>query len=156
MSTPSLDPPAPKTQKDWVQRNWKWLFPAGFIGLIIVSAAFVGGIFLLVESSFRNSDVYAQALARARANPKVIECIGQPLKAAWVVTGDIQLTNASGHATLSIPISGPAGKGTIYAVARKKADVWKFDTLRVDIQGQAQRIDLLQPPPRVPAAKDSP
>jgi Cytochrome oxidase complex assembly protein 1 len=146
----ALGPPVPGPKKTWVQQNWKWLLPSGCLGLVVLSAAFIGGIFFLVENSFRNSDVCTQSLARARVNPEVIEGIGQPLQAGWLVTGNIQVIGSSGNADLSIPVSGPKGKATIYAVARKAAGVWQFETLQVAIRGQAKRIDLLQQERQLP------
>jgi Cytochrome oxidase complex assembly protein 1 len=153
MGSPSVGSPLPGSKKGWVARNWKWLLPAACLALIVLSAAFVGGVFLLVESSFRNSDVCTQALTQVRANPEVIEGIGQHLKAEWLVSGNIQVTGSSGYAELSIPISGPNGKGTIYATARKSAGIWQFEALQVEIKGRAERIDLLQNGHEVPAAR---
>jgi len=112
---------------------------------LLLSASFVGGVLFLVESSFQHSDFYTQALARARANPQVAEKIGQPLKAGWLASGNINSSGPSGDANISIPLSGPQGKGTLYVVAKKSAGVWELETLQVEIAGEAERIDLLQP-----------
>ena len=61
----------------WVTRNWKWAIPLGVLVLFVLLVAFVGGIFLLVETSFQHSEFYTQALARARADPEVAAKIGQ-------------------------------------------------------------------------------
>jgi hypothetical protein len=144
MESASIGAVTPNPPKGWFDRNWKWLLPVGCLGFLVLASAFVGGIFLLVETSFRNSDVCAQALARAQADPRVVAEIGQPLKAGWLITGDINVYGSSGRADVSVPIFGPKGKGKIDAVARKTAGVWEFQTLQVKVEGRPERIDLLQ------------
>lgn len=144
MGVAPLGVPGPAQNDAWFRRNWKWVFPLGCLGVVVLLGAFVGGIFFLVENSFRHSEAYAQAMARAQANPQVLDRIGQPLKAAWLVSGSIQVHGSSGEANLSIPISGPKGKGTIFVAARRSAGAWQFDTLQVEIQGRTDRIDLLE------------
>lgn len=134
----------PVPQKPWFQRNWKWLVPVGCLGAVALFVAFVGGIFFVVETSFRSSDAYTQALTRVQANPRVTAEIGQPLRSGWLGSGSISVSGPSGHADLSIPVYGPKGKGTVYVVADKSAGVWRFETLQVEINGQPKRIDLLE------------
>ena len=49
----------------------------------------------------------------------------------------------TGHADISIPLSGPDGKGTIYVVAEKSDGQWSFSTLKVAIQPTGEIIDLM-------------
>ena len=128
----------------WFARNWKWLLPVGILLSLLLFASFVGGIFLVVESSFQHSDSYVQALARVRADPLVVQKIGQPINAGWLVSGSINVSGNSGDADFSIPITGPKGKGTLYVVAKKTAGSWEFRTLQVEVPGATERIDLLR------------
>jgi hypothetical protein len=68
--------------------------------------------------------------------------MGSPLVEGWFVTGDFGEHGPSGHAHLSIPISGPRGKGTIYVVGSKSTGEWQFSTLLVQPDGTRERIDL--------------
>jgi hypothetical protein len=146
MVTPSNFGPAPAVDRpNWFSRNWKWFVPLGALALLLLFAAFVGGILLLVETSFQHSGFYTQALAKARANPQVAEKFGKPLKAGWLASGSVKTSGSSGDADVSIPVSGPKGKGTIYVVAKKSAGLWQFETLQVEVEGKTERIDLLQP-----------
>ena len=130
----------------WLARNWKWLLPAAILLLFLLFASFVGGILFIVESSFRHSDSYVQALARARANPQVVEKLGQPIEAGWTASGSINVSGSTGDADISVPISGPKGKGTLYVVAKKSAGRWEFQTLQFEFEGERDRIDLLRTP----------
>jgi hypothetical protein len=49
---------------------------------------------------------------------------------------------ARAQANLSIPLSGPKGKATLYVEAMKSADLWVFQTMVVKIEKTGERIDL--------------
>jgi len=139
-------PPA-GPRKNWFERNWKWFVPSGCLTLIVLFLGFVASVFGIVEASFKSSDVYSHALMEAQANARVSETIGQPLKPGWFISGSINVSGDSGDADISIPITGPKRKGTIYAVAKKIAGTWQYETLQVEVDGQPDRIDLLKAPP---------
>src|SRR5262245_42723892 len=129
---------------NWWKRNWKWFVPVGCFSMIVLFVAFVGSTALIVFSAIRSTDVYKEALTRARAHPSVIEALGSPIKEGFLVSGNTNVHGASGEANLSIPISGPNGKGTIYVVANKSLGQWNYSGLIVEIAKTHQRIDLVQ------------
>ena len=131
------------TESKLVGRNWKWFVPVGCLGLLTISIGFVSLIFFLVFSVMKSSDVYKEAISIAEAHPTVQEVIGTPLEEGTFVAGNLNTSGASGEADLAIPISGPNGKGTLYAVAEKSAGQWTFSTLVVEKKETGQRIDLL-------------
>ena len=91
--------------------------PTGCFSLLALFFAFVVSIALIVFSAMKSTDVYKDALARAQANSAVIEALGSPIKEGFLVSGNTNVNGAAGEANLSIPISGPKGKGTIYVAA---------------------------------------
>ena len=129
----------------WFARHWKAVVGVGCLGTVILGGAFVAGIFFLVMGGIRSSDAYQQAMAKANASPEVVVRLGQPIKPGWMVSGSINVSGPTGDADLAIPVSGPKGKGTIYAVAKKSAGQWTFSRLEVEIEGQPGRVDLLAP-----------
>jgi hypothetical protein len=137
--------PAP----NWWKRNWKWFVPLGCFTMVLVFVIFIGSILVIVFSAMKSTDVYKDALARAKANPAVIEALGSPIKDGFLMSGNTNVNGASGESNLSIPISGPKGKGTIYVAAQKSLGEWNYSGLVVEIRQTHQRIDLLQG--RVPA-----
>lgn len=141
---PGLDQTPPALPPNWLGRNWKWVVPVGFVLLLLLAITFVGGILLIVETSFQHSGCYIQALARARADGNVVQRMGQPLVPGWLALGSINISGPSGNADISIPVSGPKGKGTIYVVAKKSAGEWNFEKLQVEVEGETLRIDLLK------------
>jgi hypothetical protein len=94
----------------------------------------------------KSTDVYKDALARAKVHPAVIEALGSPISEGFFVSGNTNVNGASGEANLSIPIGGPKGKGTIYAAAKKSLGRWNYSGLVFEIAKTHQRIDLLQNP----------
>jgi len=93
---------------------------------------------LIVFSAVKSTDVYKDALARAKVHPAITE--------GFLVSGNTNVNGAAGEANLSIPIAGPKGKGTIYVAARKSLGQWNYSGLVVEIANTHQRIDLLQRP----------
>ena len=142
MDQPLPQPAIPKP--NWWQRNWKWFVPLGCLTVAMLFLAFVGSILVIVFSAMKSTDVYKEALARAKANPAVIEALGSPIKDGFLMSGNTNVNGASGESNLAIPISGPKGKGTIYASATKSLGQWNYSGLVVEIGQTHQRIDLLQ------------
>jgi hypothetical protein len=123
-------------RQSWFRRNWKWILgtlPAvGLLGAIIAVVA------------FNSSDATKLALATARSNSALIERLGQPIQSGWFIGGSIEVTPGSGKADLAIPISGPKGKGTVYALAVKTAGIWRLTLLQFGADGDSKRLQLLQ------------
>jgi hypothetical protein len=144
----SAPPPIPSQPKrGWWARNWMWFVPTGCFTLIVLFAVFVGSIVMIVFGAIKSTDVYKDALARAKAHPAVVEALGSPIKEGLLVSGNTNVNGASGEASLSIPISGPKGKGTIYVKAEKSLGRWNYSDLVVEIQKTGERIDLVRSPP---------
>jgi len=99
---------------------------------------------LIVFTAVKSTDVYKDALARAKVHPAVIEALGSPITEGFLVSGNTNVNGASGEANLSVPIAGPKGKGTIYAAARKSLGQWNYSGLVLEVAKTHQRIDLLQ------------
>ena len=92
----------------------------------------------------KSTDVYKEALSRAKADAAVIEALGSPIKDGFLISGNTNVNGASGETNLSIPISGPKGKGTIYVSANKSLGQWIYSGLVVEIGETHKRINLLQ------------
>ncbi|PYJ91413.1 MAG: hypothetical protein DMF42_00455 [Verrucomicrobia bacterium] len=142
--TPSAVSPTPRP--NWWKRNWKWFVPVGCFSIAVLFVAFVAAVVLIVFSAVKSTDVYKDALTRAKAHPAVIEALGSPITEGFLLSGNTNVNGASGEANLSIPVSGPKGKGTIYVAATKSLGRWNYSGLVLEIAKTDQRIDLLQRP----------
>ena len=131
-----------KDGKNWWGRNWKWFVPVGCLGSLAIFAGFIALIMCLVFGMMKSSDAYKDGLAKAKAHPSVQKTIGTPIKEGVFISGNINVNGSSGQADLSIPISGPDGKATIYLAAAKSAGQWSFSTLIVQIKESDQSISV--------------
>jgi len=73
---PLMQPAKP----NWWKRNWKWFVPLGCFTMALVFLAFIGSILVIVFSAMKSTDVYKEALARAKADPAVTKALGSPIK----------------------------------------------------------------------------
>ena len=99
---------------------------------------------LFQHSAMKSSDIYKDALARAKTHPAVNEALGSPVTEGLLLSGNTNVNGASGEANLSIPVAGAKGKGTIYVAATKSLGRWNYSGLVLEIARTHQRIDLLQ------------
>jgi len=130
----------PKEEETWWSRNWKWFVPVWFLGGIGFYAAIVFLGFTVVKSS----DVFKEAVSKAKANSSVVEALGPSIEEGLFVSGNISASNRSGHADMEIPVSGQNGKATIFVEATKSAVKWTFSTLTVEFDESDRRISLLE------------
>jgi hypothetical protein len=153
--TPTL---MPNQRRSWLGRNWGKLLAAAFLCMIL----FVAGIGTLLMAAMRGSDVAKEAVARSQANALVMQRLGAPISEGWFVGGSINVSPGSGDADLSVPISGPKGKGTVYVKAQKSAGAWAYSLMVATTDGSSEKIDLLAnatataSEPNTPAAAPQP
>jgi len=145
MSSAPISRNQPAPAKGWFSRNWKWFVPTIVLTLILLFAAFVGGILTLVFGAMKNSDAYKHAVTVATHDPQVIRELGDPIEPGFLVSGSISVSGPSGEAKLSIPLKGRIHNGTVFVEATKSAGLWNYQILVVEIEGTPQRIDLLHP-----------
>src|SRR5437016_8539123 len=120
-------PPIPLAPRpNWWKRNWTWVVPVACFSMLVLFVAFAVSIAFIVFSAMKSTDVYKGALTRAQAHPSVMEALGSPIKGGFLLSGSTNVNGASGEANLSIPISGPNGKGTIYVAATKSLGRWNY------------------------------
>ncbi len=139
--------PGPQPQRaGWWSRNWKWFVPTGCLTIFAFFAAFIALIVFAVFGAMKSTDVYKSAVARAKADGRVIAALGAPIREGMFMSGNTNTSGGSGEANLAIPISGPKGKGTIYVVAVKVAGTWQYSKLIVEIERTGEKIDISEPP----------
>lgn len=124
-------------RQSWFRRNWKSILGT-LLGVVFLTA-------VVTILTFNNADATKLALNTAASNPALIERLGQPIHKGWFIEGVIETTPGFGKADLAIPISGPKGKGTLYAMAVKRAGVWTLTLLQFGTDGDLTRLQLLQP-----------
>src|SRR5438132_13091769 len=98
METATSPPPA--SRPGWWNRNWKWFVPTGcclgsLLGIVLAIVVFGVGIFGLVSGIskvLKSSEPYQTAVARAKANEKVVAALGTPIEEGFP-TGSVNTNN---------------------------------------------------------------
>jgi TonB family protein len=146
-------PPPQQQQKGCLGRNWKWMLPAGCLGLILALVALVGGVVFVAMSAIKSSEVYQGALKAAQAHPAAVERLGQPIKDGWFVKGNVKFEAGSGNADFEVPVSGPTNSGTLYVTAVNEDGAWMYEKLDLVVGGETVPLldrNVLQPTPGSP------
>lgn len=100
------------------------------LGLVLIVVLVLGGFTLWVFSGVRDSEATRVAVAAASRDRRVVALTGLPLATGRFVSGHFNVhSGGAGEATLTIPVSGPAGKGNVYAVETRVGGVWHPSTL---------------------------
>lgn len=134
--------PFPPSRPNWWQRNWRWFVPAGCFSLLVLFLGFIGVIVLVATTAMKSSDAYKVAVARAKADPRVVRVLGEPVREGMFTSGNVNVSGGAGQADFKIPLSGPRAKGTLYAVATKSAGEWTYSTLTVKVEGSEETVDF--------------
>ncbi|MGO1073481.1 cytochrome c oxidase assembly factor Coa1 family protein [Lysobacter sp. CA199] len=131
----------------WFGRNWKWFVPTGCLTLVLFGALLLAGLIGLglkgVSGLFAGSEPVRHSIELAEADPAVVAALGKPLEAGMMIQGSMQTHNDDGSADLSLPLTGPKGKGKLYLKAERSAGRWTYSLIEIAIDGSDQRIDLL-------------
>jgi Cytochrome oxidase complex assembly protein 1 len=144
MSADVYGTPQQPPQRGWFARNWLWVIPVGcFLPLLLCCGG--GAVFFMMGINvLKATDVYVDAVAKAKANPKVKELLGEPITEGFMPMGNVAVDNNKGNADFTVQLTGPKGSGTLHVVSAKTAEGhWAFTLLDVDIPGN-DKINLLK------------
>ncbi len=112
--------------------------------MAVLVLALIAGILALIFGIMRSSEPFQQAMAEVQHNPQAVRALGEPIKIGWFLSGSLSTSGDSGEAELSIPVSGPVDKGTLYVEAYKSEDVWHFTRMELVTKKYPNRINLLE------------
>jgi hypothetical protein len=140
-------------ERSWWQRNLKWVITAGVLLVLLFFGLFIAAVLLLATTAMRSNDVHRTAMEQVSGNPEAVALLGTPVEPGWLSSGSIDVNPRSGTADLSIPVSGPLGRGDISVVAHKSGGTWYFSELRLEVEGRAP-IEL-RTPEQIAAAEGS-
>jgi hypothetical protein len=135
-------PQTSQPRRGWWSRNWKWFVPVGCLSVIVLFLAFAGAIVAVVFGAIKSTDAYTTALNTARQDPRVIEALGTPIEPGFFVTGNVNVNNDTGTASIDFPISGPKGKAKVHTTASKEHGKWIYSMMEARVEG-GPTIDLL-------------
>lgn len=96
-------------------------------------------------ATVKANGAYKIALSAAQGDRNVIAELGEPVKPGMFPSGSSDENGASGHANLSIPVSGPKATGMIYVTATKSAGRWQFSELILQVADTKKRVPITPP-----------
>ena len=79
MPTPPYPLHPEPLKKSWLERSPLWKIPLGCLILFLLIGIFGSIVMTIITTSFHNSDVYKQAVAKAVENSQVRDAIGEPI-----------------------------------------------------------------------------
>ena len=130
-------------QKSWFARNWGWVLGGGCLTIIVIVVLAIGGLIYTVSDAVTESEPYTHALTKTTENEKVISFLGEPIETNGMGSTSFSYKNGSSTAQLTIPIKGPKDEGSIIVNAEKINDEWAYSELYVKIDGETERVNLL-------------
>ena len=133
-------------EKSWWRRHWPWAIVGCFGGLIAIALVLGGaivGIAALVMGALKTTGAYREAWAEVRRSEQVAAALGRPLRAGWLVSGQVKAHDGEGRALLQFKVRGPKGKGQVTARAVKESGLWRLEFLAVRITHTGESIILV-------------
>jgi len=109
--------------------------------VIVACAGCFGGLWLFVQRTIQSTEIYDMALARAKAEPAVVERLGEPIEARSFIMGNVNVTNDAGAAEMQIPLRGPEGSCVVHVSGSRLAGQWTIEHLSIEF-GDAERVIL--------------
>lgn len=111
------------------------LVACGCLVLFVVGILGVGGLLFGIFKLMTNNDPYRDSIAAVGASPEAAAALGTPIKPGLLLSGNVSTNNGEGSVDLSIPVSGPGGKGTIRVIGTKSsgAPQWTYQTWELQL-----------------------
>jgi len=116
------------------------------LAILLLACLGGGGITLGVFGLLKESPPYKDGVARAVADPRLREALGEPVTVGWWVGGTLRDNGNHGSATFQIPLEGPRGQATLDVAASKSQGTWTTGRAKVTLTS-GEIIDLLEPAP---------
>ena len=137
---------------EWAWRNKRWDSVEHFkrvqrkwaIGSLVAMGAFVlliAGVVGIALMAMKSSGAYVEAVTQLEANKEAMDALGAPVSTG-TPSGSVSESGSKGKADLSFSAKGSKAKGTVYVDATRDMGKWQFNKIELQVDGQAERIDL--------------
>jgi hypothetical protein len=133
---------------------WVWV-GIGCGVLVVGIVAFLAFIVFVVFASMRSATPYKDGLARAQADPRVLEALGSPIEPGWFMSGSISTSGQSGNCDIDIPLKGSRQKGSLHVVGTREGGRWTYSRM-VMTPERGEPIELVPSGDRVAGERGVP
>jgi len=135
--------------KNWLQRNLKWLLPVVIVVCFLGSALFstasdahLGGYAMALN----DEALYKDALTQAQQNKEVVKVLGtlESIDQLAIIESNVEYSDSNKHVNLSVRIKGSKAKGKMDVIATKANNTWQYNAITIRIKDPKQEIVVLQ------------
>ncbi|KGO88194.1 hypothetical protein Q765_03905 [Flavobacterium rivuli WB 3.3-2 = DSM 21788] len=135
--------------KNWLQRNIKWLLPVIVVVCFLGSALFstvsdaqMGGY----VTALNDDALYKDALKQAQQNKEVVKVLGtlEPIDQMAIIESNVEYSDNNNHVNLSVRVKGSKAKGKMDVIATKGNNTWQYNTITIRIKDTKQEIVVFQ------------
>lgn len=140
---PEVGPAAqapPEQKKGWWGRNWKWFVPVGCLlpSLVVVGCIALGiyGLSMMKEYI----EVFEEAVVLVGESEEIREALGDPIEPA----GQFKIESSGGMQVITVPMSGPKGRGELVLSCKKVDGKWKLISLVMTVEDTDEKIRLMK------------
>lgn len=110
---------------------------------VLLCSGLAAAIFSVATGAMKSAGFYAEALARVTSDAEVKERLGTPIEDGFLPQGEVNAqAGGSGTARMSIPLSGPKGRGVADVRATRSGGKWEIEQLVVRIEASGELIDV--------------
>lgn len=136
-------------QKNWWNRNWKWLVPLFGIVLLVTGVLISSGFFGFgsdFAKAYADSELYENALKKAQSNPQVIELLGEiePIDKLSILEGAVEYSNNDNTINSTISIKGSKGKAKMDLTADKLNNEWDYRKIDIRIKSPPEKKQTIE------------
>lgn len=139
-------------EKNWWNRNWKWIIPVSILIVISISVFFssrMDGVATDLVQAYMDTELYENAIIKANSNTKIVELLGeiQPIDNLAILEGEVEYTNNNKTVYSSVRIVGTKGKANMDISAERIDDFWNYTKINIPIKSppeKRQTINLLE------------
>ncbi|MBN2021819.1 MAG: hypothetical protein JW809_03415 [Pirellulales bacterium] len=131
-----------RPKRGWFGRNWWWVLLLGLVGVVVVCGGLCTGVFFAGLATVKDSPPYQMTLDRVRAEPRVVQRLGEPIEDDFMPTqADVDERPNGGTARLRFGVSGPKGAAEVSSESRMIGDTWGLVRVEVTFE-DGERITL--------------
>lgn len=129
-------------RKPWVQRHWLLMLVLSFLVMMVLSMLAGVGAMYAMMSSLKDTAPYREAMARVRANPSMVQALGEPIETMWIPLGAVE-QREKGQAQFIVFLRGSRGEGNVDVQGTFEDGLWRYRRLEGEIDGPPrQSFDL--------------
>ena len=106
----------------------------------------MGGIGADLAQAYSDTELYENALEKAKSEQKVIELLGEiePIDKLAILEGEVHFTNNNQTVNSSIRLKGTKGKARMDITADKINNEWNYIVINIRIKNPPEKKQMIE------------